>query len=51
MLLFSGPGGDSAAEGEHGDPESSHEAAVGAASQRGQEAEGEAETAPAGRGE
>lgn len=51
VLLFPGSGGDPAAEGVHGDPEGPHEAAAGAASQGGQEAEGEAEAAPAGGGE
>lgn len=46
-----GPGGDPAAEGDHADPESPHEAEAGAAGQRGQEAEGEAEAAAAGGGE
>ena len=50
-VLSPGSGSDPAAEGDHGDPEGPHEAAVGAASQRGQEAEGEAEAAPAGGGE
>lgn len=51
VLLSSGSGSDPATERDHGDPESSHETAVGAASQGGQAGEGETETAHAGCGE
>lgn len=49
--LFAGPGSDPAAEGDNGDPESPHEAALGVACQGGQEGEGEAEATPADCGE
>lgn len=39
---------DPTAKGDHGDPASPHETAIGSASQGGQEAEGEAEASPPG---
>lgn len=49
--LFAGSRGHPEAERNHADTAGLHEAATSAAWQRGQEAEGEAETAPAGCGE